>query len=71
MSIGDRSGIPNNRFLIYATSEIGHHNYELFVCDADSGETGTVQRGMALGGDVSRTLRDLMGFLYLMLLESG
>jgi len=30
---------PNNRFIIYATSEIGHHNYELFVCDADSGKT--------------------------------
>ncbi len=38
---------PNNRFLIYATSEIGHHNYELFVCDADSGETdGTTRYGI-------------------------
>ena len=37
---------PNNRFLIYATSEISHRNYELFVCDADSGETnGTTRYG--------------------------
>ena len=37
---------PNNRFLIYATSEIGHHNYELFVCDADSGKfDGTTRYG--------------------------
>jgi len=37
---------PNNRFLIYATSEIGHHNYELFVCDADSGNRdGTTRYG--------------------------
>ncbi len=38
---------PNNRFLIYATSEVGHHNYELFVCDADDGETnGTARYGI-------------------------
>ena len=37
---------PNNRFVIYATSEIGHHNYELFVCDADSGQAdGTGRYG--------------------------
>ncbi len=37
---------PNNRFLIYATSEVGHRNYELFVCDADSGVTdGTTRYG--------------------------
>ena len=30
---------PTGRFLIYATSEIGHHNYELFLCDADNGDT--------------------------------
>jgi TolB protein len=37
---------PNNRFLIYATSEISHRNYELFICDADSGvENGTTRYG--------------------------
>ncbi|MBT4530022.1 MAG: hypothetical protein HOC27_02350 [Phycisphaerae bacterium] len=37
---------PNNRFLIYATSEVSHRNYELFVCDADSGEkSGTTRYG--------------------------
>ncbi len=38
---------PNNRFVIYATSEIGHRNYELFVCDAgDGGEGGTTRYGV-------------------------
>tara|TARA_B100000959_G_C14958815_1_gene614875 strand:+ start:402 stop:1511 length:1110 start_codon:yes stop_codon:yes gene_type:complete len=38
---------PNNRFLIYATSEVSHRNYELFVCDADSGNTdGTTRYGI-------------------------
>ena len=38
---------PNNRFLIYATSEVSHRNYELFVCDADSGnESGTTRYGI-------------------------
>ncbi len=38
---------PNNRFLIYATSEISHRNYELFVCDADSGKAdGTTRYGI-------------------------
>jgi Tol biopolymer transport system component len=38
---------PNNRFLIYATSEVSHRNYELFVCDADSGQTdGTTRYGV-------------------------
>jgi len=37
---------PNGRFLIYATSEVGHRNYELFICDADSGEhDGTTRYG--------------------------
>ncbi len=37
---------PNGRFLMYATSEVGHHNYELFVCDADNGDTsGTAKYG--------------------------
>lgn len=29
---------PDGRRLVYATSTIGHHNYEVFVIDADSGE---------------------------------
>ena len=37
---------PNGRFLIYATSEVSHRNYELFICDADSGEQdGTTRYG--------------------------
>lgn len=37
---------PNGRFIIYATSEISHRNYELFVCDADGGEhDGTTRYG--------------------------
>tara|TARA_X000001036_G_scaffold86852_6_gene78928 strand:- start:8975 stop:10084 length:1110 start_codon:yes stop_codon:yes gene_type:complete len=37
----------NNRFLIYATSAVSHRNYELFVCDADSGKTsGTTRYGL-------------------------
>ena len=37
---------PNGRFLIYATSEVSHGNYELFVCDADNGEhDGTTRYG--------------------------
>jgi Tol biopolymer transport system component len=35
---------PSGRFLIYTTSEIGHSNYELFVCDADKGN-GTAGYG--------------------------
>jgi len=31
---------PNGRFLIYATSEMGHENYEVFVIDADPGVDG-------------------------------
>ncbi len=38
---------PNNRFLIYATSEVSHMNYELFICDADSGASdGTTRYGI-------------------------
>ncbi|MFT4541038.1 MAG: TolB protein [Planctomycetota bacterium] len=28
---------PNGRFLVYATSEVGHDNYEVFMLDADAG----------------------------------
>lgn len=31
---------PNGRYLIYATSEIGHDNYEVFMIDADPGTDG-------------------------------
>ena len=31
---------PNGRYLIYATSEIGHENYEVFAIDADPGRDG-------------------------------
>ncbi len=40
---------PSGRFLVYATSEMGHHNYEIFVADADPGNlpgsTGTIKYG--------------------------
>ena len=35
---------PNNRFVIYATSEVSHRNYELFVCDAGKGSNGGTTR---------------------------
>ena len=40
---------PDGRHLVYATSEIGHHNYEVFLLDADPGDlpgsTGPVKYG--------------------------
>ena len=37
---------PSGRFLIYTTSEIGHSNYELFVCDAEQNKSyGTSSYG--------------------------
>ncbi len=29
---------PDGRHIVYATSEIGHHNYEIFLVDADPGD---------------------------------
>jgi len=40
---------PNGRYLIYATSQISHRNYELFVCDADNGDIdGTTRYGTGI-----------------------
>jgi hypothetical protein len=40
---------PGGRHLVYATSEVGHHNYEIFLLDADPGDlpgsTGSVKYG--------------------------
>jgi hypothetical protein len=40
---------PNGRFLVYATSELGHHNYEIFLVQADPGDmagsTGSIKYG--------------------------
>ena len=37
---------PNGKYLIYATSEMGHQNYEVFIVDADSGmDGGTTKYG--------------------------
>ncbi|MHC4102378.1 MAG: hypothetical protein ACYSW1_16040 [Planctomycetota bacterium] len=40
---------PDGRHLVYATSEVGHHNYEIFLIDADPGDlpgsTGSVKYG--------------------------
>jgi hypothetical protein len=40
---------PSGRYLIYATSEVGHHNYEVFLLGADPGDladsTGSIKYG--------------------------
>ena len=40
---------PDGRHLVYATSEVGHRNYEIFLLDADPGDlpgsTGSVKYG--------------------------
>jgi TolB protein len=36
---------PNGRHLVYATSEISHRSYEVFMIDADPGHRGTVKYG--------------------------
>ncbi len=40
---------PGGRYLVYITSEQGHHNYEIYLVDADpgslSGSTGTIRYG--------------------------
>ena len=40
---------PNGRFLVYSSSRLGHHNYEIFLIDADPGDlegsTGTIRYG--------------------------
>ena len=40
---------PSGRYLVYVTSEQGHHNYEIYLVDADpgslSGSTGTIRYG--------------------------
>jgi hypothetical protein len=42
---------PGGRYLVYITSEQGHHNYEIYLMDADPGNlpgsTGTVRYGTA------------------------
>ncbi len=47
---------PNGRFLLYATSELGHDNYEVFAIDADPevsiGSRSRVPVTMAMGADV-------------------
>ena len=40
---------PGGRYLVYSTSRLGHHNYEIFLIDADPGDlpgsTGTIRYG--------------------------
>ena len=40
---------PNGRHLVYSTSELGHHNYEIFIVDADPGtqpgSSGSIKYG--------------------------
>ncbi|MHC5002460.1 MAG: TolB family protein [Planctomycetota bacterium] len=42
---------PGGRHLVYASSAVGHRNYEVFICDADpgnlSGSSGTIRYGIA------------------------
>lgn len=40
---------PNGRFLVYATSEMGHRNYEVFILDADAGTQGPEGRPARYG----------------------
>ncbi|MEM7229878.1 MAG: hypothetical protein AAF432_13795 [Planctomycetota bacterium] len=42
---------PNSRFLVYATSEVSHRNYEVFIVDADQ---GAVDRPARYGTRVRR-----------------
>src|SRR5690606_23301930 len=41
---------PSGRHLVYTTSALGHHNYEVFIMDADSGtlegSTGSIKYGL-------------------------
>jgi TolB protein len=40
---------PDGRHIVYATSEVGHHNYEVFLIDADPGDlpgsSGSIKYG--------------------------
>ncbi|NNM25637.1 MAG: hypothetical protein HKO59_06560 [Phycisphaerales bacterium] len=36
---------PDGRHLVYATSEVGHRNYEVFIVDADPGGPGPTRYG--------------------------
>lgn len=40
---------PDGRFLVYAGSEMGHRNYEVFIIDADAGDPGTNGRPAKYG----------------------
>ena len=35
---------PTGQFLLYTTSEVGHHNYEIYIIDADHGAQGNVTK---------------------------
>ena len=36
---------PSGRYLVYTTSQMGHDNYEVFLIDADRGESGPTKYG--------------------------
>ncbi len=52
---------PDGRHLVYATSAVGHHNYEVFLIDADSGEESG-SRGTLRYGTNPRRVTDAEGF---------
>jgi Tol biopolymer transport system component len=52
---------PQGRHLIYTTSQVGHHNYEVFIMDADSGERSG-SRGTTKYGTRVRRVTSADGF---------
>ena len=50
--------IRDGRSLVYATSQIGHYNYEIFIVDADAGFDG----GPLRYGTGARRVTDMAGF---------
>ena len=52
---------PNGRYLVYITSEIGHHNYEIFLMDADPGHLPG-SRGTIKYGTGGRRVTNAAGF---------
>ncbi len=53
---------PSGRFLVYATSEVGHHNYEIFAIDADSGHLpGSSSAGTTRYGTRKRRISEAAG----------
>ncbi|MFA6045673.1 MAG: hypothetical protein WC718_11880 [Phycisphaerales bacterium] len=46
---------PNGKFLVYASSEIGHQNYEVFAVELDAAAMAGAAKGVAPGTTVNAT----------------